>query len=238
MFRIAVCDDTPEIRELLRGYFRDLSTETKLDLAVDAYADGAELLASDFLSYDLMILDVQMGEPDGIETARKIRAAGGDMAIIFFTNYVQYALDGYEVQAYRFLLKPLEYAQFATVVGGALRQIQAGRQSRLRVRGRNGETLLPAEDVLYAETERGHVVLHTDKEGRVPSLMSMKELEAMLTSASFFRCHTAYLVNMREVRRVTQQDVVLRDGTVLPLSKHRRKEMKEALALYWGEQFL
>ncbi len=238
MFRIAVCDDTPETRELLQSYFRTLSAETNLDLNVDAYASGGELLRAEYLSYDLLILDVQMGDPDGIETARRIRRSGGEMTIIFFTNYVQYALEGYEVQAFRFLLKPLSYPKFSEVVGGALKRMHSERLGRLRVRGRDGETLLSAEEARYAETERGHVVLHTGGDGRVPSAMTMKELENALADASFFRCHTAYLVNMKEIARTTQQDVILRDGTVLPLSRHRRKEMKEALALYWGEQFL
>lgn len=66
----------------------------------------------------------------------------------------------------------------------------------------------------------------------------MKDLESELVPRQFFRCHTAYLVNLREIKKVTQQDVILLDDTVIPLSKHRRKDMKEALAQFWGEQFL
>ena len=71
---------------------------------------------------------------DGLETAKRIRAADRDMTIIFFTNYIQYALEGYEVQAYRFLLKPLSYDQFSAVVGKARIELLARRKAMLVVR--------------------------------------------------------------------------------------------------------
>ena len=91
---VAVCDDMPEIRDQLQAYFDRFRQESQLSLTVDLFSSGLELLASDFLSYDLLVLDVQMGEPNGMETARRIRTAGGNMTIIFFTNYIQYALEG------------------------------------------------------------------------------------------------------------------------------------------------
>lgn len=235
---VAVCDDMPEIRDQLQAYFDRFRQESQLSLTVDLFSSGLELLASDFLSYDLLVLDVQMGEPNGMETARRIRTAGGNMTIIFFTNYIQYALEGYEVQAFRFLLKPLTYPQFSSVVGKALLQMRDQAQDCLRVHQKDSVIRLPISEILYAETERGHVLLHTEKKETILDPLPMKEVEKALAPYQFFRCHTAFLVNIRKIRRVTQQDVVLEDDTVLPVSKHRRKEMKETLALYWGDQFL
>lgn len=238
MFHIAICDDTTEIRLLLQQYFKKFEAEADFPLALDAYASGEALLKADPTSYDLLILDVQMEGMNGIETARRIRQAGGQMTIIFFTNYVQYALEGYEVQAYRFLLKPLTYEQFSDVVGTALRQMRERKQDCLNIRQKDSVTRIVIAEIAYVETERGHIVLHTKGKETISSSMTMKEIEETLSIHRFFRCHTAYLVNMREIKKVTQQSVVLKEDTVIPLSKHRRKEMKEALALYWGEQFL
>ena len=238
MLQVAICDDMPDIRDQLQTYFMQFSKKNQLAVDVDLYASGGQLLSADFLKYDLMILDVQMGEPNGIETARRIRSAGGNMTIIFFTNYIQYALEGYEVQAFRFLLKPLTYAQFADVAGKALLQTRSQKQDFLNVRHKDGVFHIPIADIVYAETERGHVILHTKKQERIPDPLPMKDVEQSLASHPFFRCHTAFLVNLGMIRRITQQDVILQDDTVLPLSKHRRKEMKEALALYWGDQFI
>lgn len=238
MLRIAVCDDASDIRWQLARYFERFEKESGIGLQVDSYESGAALLTADYTVYDLLILDVQMGAPNGIETARRIRWAGGDMTIVFFTSYLQYALEGYEVQAFRFLLKPLSYEQFSIVVGQALTQMHSQRTEYIRIHQKDSTIGVPLEQIMYAETERGHIALHTKKHECIQGSLTMKELENELISKRFFRCHTAYLVNLREIKKVTQQDVILLDDTAIPLSKHRRKDMKEALAQFWGDQFL
>ncbi|MCR4707731.1 MAG: LytTR family DNA-binding domain-containing protein [Clostridiales bacterium] len=238
MLRIAVCDDDPAIRRQLGLALDVFSSSSGITVERDEYPDGSSLLSASAEDYDLLILDVQMGEPNGIETARRLRKAGCRSVIVFYTNYVQYALEGYEVQAYRFLLKPLTEAQFAEVVGKALLELQAGREDVLPVRVRDGVLRVRIAEIRYAETERGHVAFCMKGGERVLSSAPMKEVEAALSGRSFFRCHSAYLVNLRVVHAVEGQDVVLEDGARLPLSKHRRRALKEALTLLWGDQFL
>lgn len=237
MLTIAVCDDESAIRRQLKKYLAAYSEASGTALRIDEFPDGSALLAADFTRYDLMILDVQMGETNGIETARAIRRAGCDATIIFFTNYVHYAIEGYEVQAYRFLLKPLTYEQFTEVVGRALTELQERSSAALSVRLRDGATRVPVRDILYAETERGHVILRLKGGQSLVSPSTMKETEEAL-SGRFFRCHSAYLVSFEAVQTIGAQDVIMEDGTRIPVSKHRRKALREALALLWGEQFL
>ena len=237
MLRVAVCDDSSDIRSQLRQYLQTFSDSSKIEIELSQYTSGEQLLAADYHSLDLLILDIQMDGLNGLDTARQIRCTDSDLTIIFFTNYVQYALEGYEVQAYRFLLKPLTYEQFSTVVGAALLEKQTRRQQTLLIVGRDKSTRIPTDDILYIETERGHVIIHT-ADSSVPSSASMKETEQALQDALFFRCHTAYLVPLRKIVSIGLQDIELQGGVQIPLSKHRRKALKEALALFWGGQFL
>ena len=182
-------------------------------------------------------MDVEMPGQNGIETARQLRRVNDRAAIIFITNYIQYALEGYEVQAFRYLLKPIDAAQFEQVVGTALDEIHHRQTAYLQLKGRSEIIRLAIDELIYAETERGHLLLHTP--GKVLECYStMEKLEQELKQEAFFRCHSSFLVALEAVRQIEKQDVVLKDGTRVPVSKNRKKGMKQALTNFWGGKFL
>lgn len=237
MLQVAMCDDNQMVHEKLTQYFHEFSISSGIEIKLYEYMSGEELLNSNYHIFDLVILDIQMDGMNGLEVARKIRETESDMTIIFFTNYIQYALEGYEVQAYRFLLKPLSYEQFSSVVGVALIEYANRKQNKLIVNNRDKNTYVLIDDILYVETDRRHIVIHTIN-GENESTMSMKEIENKLKNYLFFRCHTSYLVSLRKIKSIGLQDIELQDGTKIPLSKHRRKDLKEEIAIFWGEKFL
>lgn len=237
MLKVAVCDDDPSIRGMLCKYLDRFSGTSGIETSVTLFENGEALLQRELSDLDLLVLDIQMTGISGLDTARTIRATNQKLTIIFFTNYIQYALEGYEVQAYRFLLKPLDYEQFCAVVGKALTELQTRKRATLVIPTKAKTSHISIGSILYAETYKGHVLLYTENDA-IESFASMKETEEALKDHPFVRCHTAFLVSLREIRSITQQDVLLRSGQAIPLSKHRRKAVKEALTVFWGEQFL
>ncbi len=237
MLNIAICDDDPAIRSDLQNSMQRYKAETGLHLQIAEFTSGDQLLQEFPENIDLLILDIQMPGRSGLDTARAIRKVNQQVLIIFFTNYVQYALEGYEVQAYRFLLKPLDYDQFTRVVGSALQLLQNRRQNVLLIQTKERTSHIPIDSIQYIETYKGHVIVHTLSD-KIECYTSMKEMEHQLEEHSFFRCHTAFLVPLKAIRDVTQRDVHLYSGEVLPLSRHRRSALKEAITIFWGGQFL
>lgn len=237
MLQVAICDDNHAIREELKQYLNDFSSKSNIEIELHEFKSGEELLRSHYQEFDLLILDIQMDGMNGLDVARKIRETNSDMTIIFFTNYIQYALEGYEVQAYRFLLKPLSYEQFSSIVGTALIDYANRKQNVFIVNSRDKNTCILIDNILYAETDRRHIVIHTMNHN-IDSTMTMREVEDTLKNYLFFRCHTSYLVSLQKIKSIGLQDLELIDGTKIPVSKHRRKDSKEKLATFWGEKFL
>lgn len=237
MLCVAICDDELDIRRLLQAYLKRYAEEKHMDIRTILFSDGIEVEKADLSSVDLLILDIQMPKRNGLDAARTIRRRNQSLPIIFFTNYVQYALEGYEVQAFRFLLKPLDYSQFSNVVGKALAQINQMHDSYLVLHANDEMIRLPIGEITYVETDRGRILIH--HRGQITSCRStMQSIESTLIPHHFFRCHKAYIVSLREIQTVRLTDIILSDHTVIPISKHRKKELKENLAIYWGEQFL
>ncbi len=237
MLQVAICDDNHAIREELKQYLNDFSSKSNIEIELHEFKSGEELLGSHYQEFDLLILDIQMDGMNGLDVARKVRETNSDMTIIFFTNYIQYALEGYEVQAYRFLLKPLSYEQFSSIVGTALIDYANRKQNVFIVNSRDKNTCILIDDILYAETDRRHIMIHTMNHN-IDSTMTMREVEDTLKNYLFFRCHTSYLVSLQKIKSIGLQDLELIDGTKIPVSKHRRKDLKEKLATFWGEKFL
>ena len=237
MITAAIVDDDPNIRETLQAALITDTQKRRIPVQLSVCASGSEFLTLPKEKWDLVLMDVEMPGQNGIETARQLRRVNDRAAIIFITNYIQYALEGYEVQAFRYLLKPIDAAQFEQVVGTALDEIHHRQTAYLQLKGRSEIIRLAIDELIYAETERGHLLLHTP--GKVLECYStMEKLEQELKQEAFFRCHSSFLVALEAVRQIEKQDVVLKDGTRVPVSKNRKKGMKQALTNFWGGKFL
>ena len=236
MIKIIICDDTNSelavIKECLVSY--SLSEQLKVD--IKCYSSGIELLEHQIEDVDLFFLDVEMPELNGIETAKNIRKRNDHCEIVFITNYIQYALQGYEVQAFRYLLKPIDAEQFKEVADHLFEKIKK-LSSYIQIKGRSETHRLFVKDILYAETSQRHVLIHT-KMAVIDCYTTMEKLEEALSAHGFFRCHSAYLVSMNEISKVHGNDAVLKDGTCIPVSKNRKKNFKQALTDFWGGLFL
>lgn len=235
MLQIGICDDETTSRETLAGYARQLIQLQGLNFRLLEYASAEQLLAAPEKP-DVLLLDVQMGGMDGVTAAKTLREQGCESIIILVTNYIQYAIDGYEFNAFHFLKKPVEYERFCRVVGEALRLAHRRAHATLAVKCDDGLHQLTVREIAYCETDRGGVILHTPG-GALHTRRGIAQLEQQLQAEDFFRCHTAYLVNLAAIERIGAADLTLKDGTVLPVSKHRKKEFREAVAVFWGKDY-
>ncbi len=237
MITAAIVDDDPNIRETLQAALITDTQKRRIPVQLSVCASGSEFLTLPQEKWDLVLMDVEMPGQNGIETARQLRRVNDRATIIFITNYIQYALEGYEVQAFRYLLKPIDAAQFEQVVGTALDEIHHRQTAYLQLKGRSEIIRLAIDELIYAETERGHLLLHTPAKV-LECYSTMEKLEQELKQEAFFRCHSSFLVALEAVRQIEKQDVVLKDGTRVPVSKNRKKGMKQALTNFWGGKFL
>ena len=227
MIRIAIVEDDSQVQEQLRSYIRRYFDGREGDARITLFSDGDELLDDYRADYDLILLDIQMKRLNGLETAQKLRALDEKVYLIFVTNLAQYAIRGYGVNALDFVLKPVNYLMLQTMLQRVERLIAAQAKSSVLLPTENGMMRLNTGEIIYVETNNHVSVVHTDK-GDFRLRESMKNMEAMLPSSTFFRCNNCYLVNLERVEQVTKSEVLVAEET-LAISRPRYKAFMEAL---------
>lgn len=235
MVKIVICDDDPSIRNLLNTYLDRFAKANDCAFAVKMCDDGDALLRC--APCDIILLDIDMPGLDGMSAARTLREKDANVIIIFITNLVQYAMEGYEVQAYHFIKKPTQYAPFAHVMKGALQMLSERSDTYLSIKNESGMHRIRTKDILFVETARGHVLLHTVQK-ETECFQTMTQTEQALGTEHFFRCHTSYLINLAMIEQLGSNEVLLKSGYRIPVSKHRRRKLAEAITDYWGGRLL
>ena len=235
MLNCVICDDEATAREKLLSFISRFSEETGEQVNAVCRASGDELLSDYPADVEVILLDIQMQGLDGIETARRIRAFDQNVCIIFITSMQQMAIEGYKVRALGFLAKPVEYPEFRNELSEVVRRRKSQRKRSIVLKS-NGELhKLAVDDIYYAEVKNHNVAVYTTI-GVNEFYLPLREVEAELSGCGFFCPHASFLVNQRYIAKIGKESLTLTDGSIIPISKHRKKAFLTELTNYIGNQ--
>lgn len=245
MLRIAICDDEEnQLRKtaaLLEDYLRirpECSGQVETFLAGETLLKRAEAAGG----FDLYILDILMPDLSGIDVGRKLRQLENGGEIIYLTTSNDFAADSYEVQAFFYLLKPVETGKFFHVLDGAVERLDRRRSEGVVVSTAAGPRRLLLERIRYAERV-GHFVRYYCTDGTVDSQSiraPFKEAVALLLAdRRFYLCGASFVLNFQHVTGVQGQMALLDDGQAVALPRSAAAEFKKAWGNYWmGKEHL
>lgn len=229
--RIAICDDEERFRVQEKNVIDKCIGS--IDVITDTFEDGKALLDRfEKTPYDIVFLDIEMPKMDGITLARKLRAISEKVWIVFLTGHVEYAVEGYEVNALRYLTKPVQEDKLKDVLRFVMEKNTSGKQLVLREDGE--DIILPLSGILYFEAQNQYVQIYTTS-GEHLVRANIGDYEEQLKNDGFFRIHRGYLISLSRVKKLLKGEVLIGDKenrTTLPVSRSNMKPLKDALYAY------
>ena len=229
MINVCIVEDELEQAAQLKNYINKFSEANDHQVNITYLPDGIDLVDEYKSQYDIILLDIQMKHLDGMSAAEKIRALDENVIIIFITSTVQYAVQGYAVDALGYVLKPVPYPAFEKLFEKAISRVKSKKQHvYIKVSVDDKQLKLDCETISYIESQRNNVIVHTNDEDYVTA-GPLKRFEEMLMAHGFSKCHNAYLINLSFVEAVQREEVELTTGEHLPISRARKKEFMAAL---------
>ena len=234
MMTVVLADDDVTARRDLRAALERYETEHdgRVRFEIREYESGEALLAAYRSDVDVVMLDVEMGDLDGFDTARTIRERDPDVSLLFVTNMAQYAIRGYEVDALSYLLKPVNYHAFTREMDRCVaRRVVRDAETTLTFTTAGGVARVPVRDVTYLECVRHKIIVHT-VDGAYEFTGTLKSFIPQLEPLGFAVANSCYLVNLRYVTAVDRTTCRMRDDTQLAVSRRRRPSLLQAVADY------
>lgn len=232
VIRIAVCEDEQILLEQLACDIKDILDKHSILYSLETYTNGNALLARG--AFDILFLDIAMKPLNGLELAEKLRARGDESRLVFITAYQQYAIDAYDVQAYHYLLKPVDISKLEAVLMRLCSLLKGEYEHAVTIRQGTAVRRVPYEQILYLEVMNRKIYLHKDGES-LPFYGKLNEIEPTLPDA-FFRCHRSYIVNLDHVRHYKKDEIWLDNEEVVPLSRRRYQAFGLAFMYYLKER--
>lgn len=225
MVNIVICENDKNDQEFVKAKVVKILDDLNIEYEIKVYNSGDDLLEGYDKYTDIILLDIQMDGLDGMETARKIREFDDNVEIIFITSFVEYALEGYEVNAYRYLLKPVKDENLMTSLINCLNDRNFVKRSIVIKEG-DTRIKISLKDIMYIEVQGNDITVHTLKDTyRTKGTMSNFETE--INSDMFVRCHKSYLVNLEYIKSIKRYTSILVNDEEVPLSRNKYKEIKD-----------
>ena len=216
--QIAICDDLEEERALLSRMLRDYARRQGLSLQLHFFVSGEELLQNlrQASACQILLLDIYMPGLSGVETARRLRAAGCGSSIVFATTSTDHGVDSFEVRASDYLVKPFRQEDVDRALDWCLEHMPEPLRS-LSVYAEGETQEFPLSSVLYIEVLGHQCHIHTSRRTLVVR-RGLDDLERAVDSPDFFRCHRSFLVNLSHVECIESSDFLMSDGARIPIS--------------------
>lgn len=241
MYRVLICDDDIVPLEKMREQVETVFAKLKIKAKIHAYSDPECISDQILSSCDLVFLDIDLSNSryNGLDVARRLRKLRSDTIVIFVTNFIEYAPEGYEVQAFRYILKKDFEYELEPYICQALAQLQSHKEKfKIQVNGEIIDILL--EDILYFEVQQHNVTVYVLWDQIRTGIKtysfyaSLSDIEQQLEKHGFLRIHKSYLVNMHHLKKFQCREALLDNGITLRVGEKSYAEKKKQYLLWKG----
>ncbi len=235
MLEIAVCDDESFYREKIQRLLEEYLAERSLEYRIQLFLSGEEFLkhCENRVKYDIVFMDINMEKVDGIQAAMQMRAFHSDTYLVLVTAFINYALEGYKVNAVRYIMKDTLDTAMTECMDAVMEKMKIAQVSFSFM---EGERKLYTDNILYVES-RKHKSVFFYMEAEIVKYQIYEKLdwvEEKLSGFHFLRIHKSYLVNMKHIRKINNYTAFLDTGEELPVPRPRFRAAKETFVAYKG----
>lgn len=233
MIYIAICDDEKymldEIAKMVSKFFRN----KKIEITILKFLSGRELLKYK-KTIDIVFLDIQMKEIDGMATAKVLREQNYRGFLIFITILQEMVFQSFEVQAYDYLIKPIEESHFQKTMERLFCSIRSSSGNNLFIQKGNECRIISFDDIIFCEIINRKIYLHLRSKEVMDYYDRMENLEKKL-DGRFYKCHRSYLINLKYLKSYKNGMAYLEGEEMIPVSRLRSKEFSSVILQYMRE---
>lgn len=225
MLNIAIIEDQPVYSRELIHAIRTCTYYEKIE--INCFTSGESFCASDWqsASYGAVFIDIELGEMNGLEAAQILRQKGYRNMIVFTTNYEQFVYDGYEIEAFRYLLKPVKQEDIQACME---RLEKTARGNTLVFSFKRKKHCIPYHDILYISSCGHYLTIHT-KEQDYEWKYLLKNLQPELPN-QFVRCHRSFVVNLDYMRKLDGKRIFLKNGEEIVVAAGYLDSVRKAIS--------
>ena len=237
MLHILICDDDAVFAQAMAKQIRALSAYSPKSMNVQCLTDVNAMSASELTKFDILFLDIDLGDKNGIELARTMRVHNAEAVLILVTNFSEYAPEGYEVDAFRYLPKAELERKLPGYFSDALAVCRT-RQRKVEIFCEGESMPVPVQTIVYVESKGHEQLLHLVGWSRkeLYARMTMLQLEELLLPQGFLRIHKQFLVNMAYLQSLQSTGAVLTTGKSLKASARNYRENQRKFTNWKAQQ--
>ncbi|MBQ7242980.1 MAG: response regulator transcription factor [Bacilli bacterium] len=232
MYRVACVEDSDLEFAALSEAIERFGRENDEDLRVTRFSNAERFLEAFASQFDIIFLDIALPEMSGMELAGSIRKTDTEVPIIFVTSLAQFAIKGYEVGAFDFIVKPVTYGDFAFKMKRLMKRMSSSSVAKIIISSSSQRIVLASNEICYVEIA-GHTITYHTTKGVYETYDTMRNVEASLAGHDFAKCNACYLVNLAFVEAVQGYDLTVH-GETIAISHPRKKEFMAILHEFYG----
>lgn len=231
--KIAICDDEVLQLQLLNNYVERWANEEDINYSIELFqsAESFHFQWLEDFSYDLILLDIEMGELNGIELSKLIREKDNEIQIIFITALTDYIHEGYDVDAINYLIKPISEEKLKETLNKAIGRKEV--KSKSIFIESDGMTYRANEgSIMYMEIKNHQLYIYK-KDQVITTRKSLKEMEGTLSKDEFIKPHRSYIVALRYIKKIDSKQIILKDNSMIPISRGNYGEVQKRFFDYF-----